>query len=85
MSGSPRYLDDLGPDLGEATVALVDALRDYIRAREEVKDDWIFPDDDAEEARRLNALHDQTCKQLLEELEDWEVDATLRGIVNRKK
>jgi hypothetical protein len=73
-----RMLDAMPLDFPEATVGLIDALHDYIRCCDNLKADWVCEDDD-----RVSD-HMQTCKLLLTELEGWQVDMNLSGLIKRR-
>jgi hypothetical protein len=79
-----RLLNDYPPDWPEAVVTLIDALREYIRCNKDIDDDarlegWdISPDQ-----WRRQHLHMQAVTSLLKELETYEMDDTLCGVVKK--
>lgn len=83
-----RWFDGLYwdcPDYPVAVVALIDALRGYIRCDEELEKDavlegWVV----SQEATRKWRAHMQLVRLLLRELEAREVDPSLGGQIRWK-
>jgi hypothetical protein len=78
--------DDLGryydwPDYPAAHVGLVDALRDYIRANEGLRDDLLREGGLTVEQAREGDEHIDRCRALLKEIENWEFDPSLCGVI----
>jgi hypothetical protein len=73
-----RWLDEQGPDFPEATVRLVDALGDYLRAFEELEFE-------VQAQSREHEIHKQTIRMLLADLKEWHVDPSLGGRVKRRR
>jgi hypothetical protein len=80
LDGLRRHLDGLGPDYPECHVRLIDALRDYIRANEQIRDDLLRDDTIAEQLREGNERL-ASCRALLKDIEDFEFNPTLCGII----
>jgi len=73
--------DHGGPTLPEATVSLVDALRDYLQAEKETCEELSLTGQiTAAECKELND-HLKPFVQILQELEKWQVDQTLKGLL----
>jgi hypothetical protein len=74
---------DEHPDYCEAHVKLIDALRDYVAASDDIESDLRMegdwdPDPDG-------IIHMQTVRLLLKELEAWSFDPTLGGRLKERK
>jgi hypothetical protein len=73
--------DALGPTLPEATVNLVDALRDYIEAEKQTSEELSSVGEiTAAECKELKT-HLKPFVQILQELEKWQVDQTLNNFL----
>jgi hypothetical protein len=86
MNHLERFITEaFGPTYPEATVILIDALRDYIRMDNDAEADaqiegWTC----TAEERRKWAMHMQLIRLLLKELEEREVDPWLNGTIEYK-
>ena len=78
-----RWLDELGPSYPEATVALVDALRNYIRANDQLARDLLHEGQITIEEFRRPWPHMKQCRSVLRELESMSVSENLCGVLRR--
>jgi len=81
MTAVDRWLDELGPDYPQCHVALIDALRDYIRNDEVIARDLSREGSITKEQVIANMEHIDRCRALLKELEDWSFDPSLCGLL----
>lgn len=76
-----RLFDEMGPSWPEAVVTLIDALRDYVRAEDEMGEDLLregsITREQFDEARKDRWLFTSMLKQL----EKHGVDPTLQGLI----
>jgi hypothetical protein len=79
-----RWLDDLGQEYPECHVALIDALRDYIRNLAQTRRDLLDEGALSIEEAREHDPHLERCQALLEELEDHSFDPSLCGLLRGK-
>lgn len=70
------------PDYRDAHVKLIDALRDYVMANEDIESDMRSEGD---EPSAEGLAHTQMFRSLLKELEGWSFDPTLGGRVKECK
>lgn len=80
-----RWLDEMPRDYTEAFVALVDALRDYIRSNESVLHDIVIDETITrdEYERALKRL--EPYRAMLEEMEMHGIDPTLNGLIKHDR
>jgi hypothetical protein len=78
-----RECDDDPPSVPEATVRLVDALRDYIRAEDAVGDDLLFEGSitRAQYDEWLNGDYRKRLADILKEFEGYGFDPSLQGLI----
>jgi hypothetical protein len=69
-----RYVADLDPDLPEAAIAAIDAVKCYARVVEG------FCKDCGDDNGKL-AEHVRECRAIAEKIEGWGLDPTLHGII----
>jgi len=85
MVTTRQLFPDFDPDdptYPEAVVVLVDALRNYLRAEDDLRQDLLSEGLIAPE-RFVSSQQDtliKTCMWLLRRLEKWEVDPSLNGV-----
>jgi hypothetical protein len=79
-----RKLDEMGPDYPECHVALVDALRNYIRCCEQITHDLLFQGSITIEEAKTESPHMARCKTLLKEIDELNFDPTLHGFIQSK-
>lgn len=80
-----RMLDKGPPPYPDCVVMLVDALRDFIRADEmERRDLFLQGSITAAEAKDGGDVLGHATK-LLAEIERWDVDGNLQGLIRREK
>jgi hypothetical protein len=84
MSNAARWLDDLGPEYPECHVALIDALRDYIRNHEIITDDFLRDGTISIEQAKAAEPHIDRCRALLKEIEGHSFDPSLCGLIRGK-
>jgi hypothetical protein len=71
-----RYAADLDPDLPEAAIAAIDALRCYARVVEG------YCNECGDNNGKLTE-HARECRAIAEKIEAWELDVTLHGLIEK--
>jgi hypothetical protein len=71
-----RYVAGLDPDLPEAAIAAIDALKTYARVVEG------FCQDGYDDNGKL-MQHVRECRAIAEKIEAWELDDTLHGLIQK--
>jgi hypothetical protein len=71
-----RYVANLDPDLPEAAIAAIDAIRCYARVVEGHCKDC------GDENGKLME-HVRECRAIAEKIEGWELDDTLHGLIQK--
>jgi hypothetical protein len=76
-----RFVDSMPPDHNEAHLALIDALRDYIRAEVALARDLLEEKQITFDEVLAGNASLQPMRDMLRELEAYEMDPTLHGSV----
>jgi hypothetical protein len=82
---TPRRLDEQGPDVPEASVKLVDALRDYIWAEDQTGKDLLGEGAITREQFLAVQISLKPYRVILAELERFEPNPTLDGRLPRPR
>jgi len=73
------------PEVPDALVALIDALRDYLEAEQEIREELSLQGSlTAADCERHNAAL-QPFRLILADLEQWQLDPTLKGLLPGKR
>jgi hypothetical protein len=81
FEAAARDFYNMGPDFASCHVALIDALRDYIRYGEWEQASLLQEGVLTSEEARKNNLHLQSCRMVLREIEEFSFDETLCGVL----
>lgn len=79
-----RWLDEYGPDYPESHVALIDALRNYIRCCDQITEQLLHEGQITAEEARAETPHMERCRTMLREIEDRSFDPSLCGLLQDK-
>jgi hypothetical protein len=79
-----RWLDEMGPDYPECHVALIDALRNYIRCCEHLTQDLLMEGSISPEEAHMESPHMARCQGLLKEIEELAFDPSLSGLLQTR-
>ena len=80
MISVKRWLSELPPDWPEAWIALIDALRGYIAADQDVAEDFLREGSITREEYDKSQRHLEPLRALLNDLERHEICPHLHGI-----
>lgn len=83
MINLERWADE-HPDYPECHVALIDALRRYIRCCDNTTQYLLEEGSISPEEARAESPHIARCQALLKEMEDWSVDPSCCGFLQTR-